>query len=481
VFFGSVDLQAKKEKRNTAMLSRLKEFDLYRRIPKDLTETTTHGTVLSICASVFMLVLFIAELWAFLSTQITTNVVIDPVSDSMLRINFNITVMDLPCEFAIIDVVDVLGTRNDNVTKNINKWQIDENGVRRNYEGRNMEQRDLAHDEHHDIDQLNSNGIHAVPVDQNSFDSWISQHHYTFVNFYAPWCIWCQRLEPVWEAFAEKVEMDRTPVSIVKVDCVANRDLCMNQKIQAFPSLRLFKDGQPQPPDYRSDRTVEAFSEFLTQRLATDEQVARMDPQTKAQHEERRAQMRDDHPGCLMSGFLLVNRVPGNFHIEARSKHHNLNPVMANVSHVVNYLSFGPALSRNGLRRVAEVPSNFFTIESTMPMNDRVYMNSKLHSAWHHYIKVVSTHLEIGSRYQGKDAILAYQMVQSSQIMQYNEEDVPEARFSYDISPMSVVISRKGKRWYEFVTSICAIIGGTFTVISLISSFLNVIFKAKRV
>ena len=204
-------------------MQRFRDIDFYRQIPKELTEKSTHGTILSICASVFMLVLFVAELWAFLSMQISTNVVIDPNTDSMLRINFNITIMDLPCEFAMIDVVDVLGTRNDNVTKNVNKWQIDEKGVRRNYEGRNLEQKDLAHDEHHDLEQLHSNGIHAVPIDQTNFDGWIASHHYTFVNFYAPWCIWCQRLEPVWEAFAERVEADRLPVSIVKVDCVANR------------------------------------------------------------------------------------------------------------------------------------------------------------------------------------------------------------------------------------------------------------------
>jgi hypothetical protein len=58
---------------------------------------------------------------------------------------------------------------------------------------------------------------------------------------------------------------------------------------------------------------------------------------------------------------------------------------------------------------------------------------------------------------------------------------VPEGRFSYDLSPMAVVIKKKGKRWYEFITSICALIGGTFTVVGLLSSFLNVIFKAKKI
>jgi protein disulfide-isomerase-like protein len=464
------------------MMGRMRDFDFYRKIPRDLTESTSHGMFLSYCAAFFMLILFIAELWAFLSMQIHTNVVIDNMNDQLLRINFNITTLDLPCEYAVIDVVDVLGTRSDNVTKNVNKWQIDSAGVRRNYEGRNAEQKDLQHDTHHpDIEELHKGGEQAIPVGEGEFDEYLKTHHYTFVNFYAPWCIWCQRLEPVWEAFAEHIENEQIPISIIKVDCVANNELCMNQKIQAFPTLRVFKEAEPQAPDYRSDRTVDALTEFVRQKLAQDEQVQAMDHETRQLHHERLEQQRDDHPGCLMSGFLLVNRVPGNFHIEARSKHHNLNPAMANISHVVNHLSFGPTLSRNAQRRVDEIPDEFFAQGSSHPIDGNIYTNKDLHTSFHHYIKTVATRFEVGRRYMGKDAILAYQMVESNQLMKYSVEDVPEARFSYDIAPMSVVIQRKGKRWYEFITSICAIIGGTFTVISLLNGFLGVIFKQKRV
>jgi hypothetical protein len=64
--------------------------------------------------------------------------------------------------------------------------------------------------------------------------------------------------------------------------------------------------------------------------------------------------------------------------------------------------------------------------------------------------------------------------------IQYTEEDVPEARFSYDLSPMAVLVKKKGKHWYEFVTSMCALIGGTFTVVGLVSSTLSVLFKSKK-
>ena len=81
-------------------------------------------------------------------------------------------------------------------------------------------------------------------------------------------CIWCQRLEPTWEAMAEEVDAsDDLEVDVAKVDCVANRNLCGAQRIQAFPTLRFFKDGKQYGLDYRQDRTVQALTAFLKQKV----------------------------------------------------------------------------------------------------------------------------------------------------------------------------------------------------------------------
>lgn len=101
-----------------------------------------------------------------------------------------------------------------------------------------------------------------------------------------------------------------------------------------------------------------------------------------------------------------------------RSKHHNINPSLANLSHVVNHLSFGPVLPRNHARALEAIPNEYFDMKSTTPMDDKHYTNNKLHQAFHHYIKVVSTTLTQNTRRRKRDPILAYQMVQSSQIMQ---------------------------------------------------------------
>lgn len=326
------------------MFAGIKNMDFYRKIPRDLTESSMHGSILSVAATIFMITLFILEFWSFVSPEYVSNVVVDPNMDSLLRINFNITVLDVPCEFATIDIVDVLGTREDNVTKNINKWEIDSAGIRRDYHGRNRLQAEILHEDHHNLEELHRNGVHATALNEAEFDEFLQSQPYTFVDFYAPWCIWCQRLEPVWEAFAEEVEKEELQVKVVKVDCTVNSKLCAANQIRAFPSLKLFKGKEHQLPDYSSDRSVAAFLEFTKKRLSMDEQVKQMTAAQLEAHEETKKN-HVVHPGCLMSGFLLVNRVPGNFHIEARSDYHNLNPFNSNLSHVVNWLSFGPMLN----------------------------------------------------------------------------------------------------------------------------------------
>lgn len=274
----------------------------------------------------------------------------------------------------------------------MNRWQLDENGIRRSYEGRNREQADIQHDIHDvDLTEFHRNGVHAIPLDENNFDLWLQTHPYTFVDFFAPWCVWCQRMAPVWELLAESQE-GRGPqgVSIVSVDCVANPNICMRNKVQAFPMMRLFKRTEPLGADYRSDRTLAAFEEFLATQVRMDAHVESLPEEHKRVHLDVQQNQRllSSQPGCLLTGFLLVNRVPGNFHIEARSKHHNLNPLLSNLSHIVNHLSFGPVFTLSETFRMIRIPSNLFTYQSTHRMDGNAYVSTKLHQAFHHHIKV---------------------------------------------------------------------------------------------
>jgi hypothetical protein len=151
---------------------------------------------------------------------------------------------------------------------------------------------------------------------------------------------------------------------------------------------------------------------------------------------------------------------------------------MTNLSHIVESLSFGEPIDmedRKTKRILKQVPDQHRQFK---PMDGGVYITQKFHQAYHHYIKVVSTHLNMGSSYSNK--MMAYQFLEQSQIVFYDEVNVPEARFSYDLSPMSVVVQKEGRKWYDYLTSLCAIIGGTFTTLGLIDAVLYRVLKPKK-
>ena len=106
-------------------------------------------------------------------------------------------------------------------------------------------------------------------------------------------------------------------------------------------------------------------------------------------------------------------------------------------------------------------------------MDATTWILKKAHTAHHHYLNVVTTHF--------KSDLVKYQTLSQSQEVSYDLSDVPSARFNYDIAPMSVQVARKGRKtWYEFVTSVFAIVGGTFTTLGLVDGILYKTFKSKK-
>jgi hypothetical protein len=276
------------------------------------------------------------------------------------------------------------------------------------------------------------------------------------------------------------------PIGVGKVDCMHEADLCRDAKVLAFPTLRWYHSGEAVQPDYKMDRTVQSLIGYAKRKLDMDEKFKEWDKKSgdAADEEERERkrklyqQNRPEHPGCRVSGYLMVNRVPGNFHIEARSKSHNINAAMTNLSHIVHHLSFGDEFEKNSNRVnriLKQVPPEHHQFN---PMDEKTYLTKDFHQAYHHYIKVVSTHLNMGKSKNKR--LMLYQFLEQSQIVFYDEVNVPEARFSYDLSPMSVIVEKEGRHWYDYLTSLCAIIGGTFTSLGLIDAMLYKVLKPKK-
>lgn len=177
----------------------------------------------------------------------------------------------------------------------------------------------------------------------------------------------------------------------------------------------------------------------------------------------------EEGEGCNIYGSLEVNKVAGNFHF-IKSFHQSsihLPDMLAfqedsyNISHKINKLAFGeyyPGIINplDGVHWFQEIPNGmyqyFIKVVPTIYTNIRGYtIQSNQFSVTEHYKSP-----EVGRR------------------------SLPGVFFFYDLSPIKVTFTETHSSFLHFMTNVCAIVGGIFTVAGIVDSFIYHGQKALR-
>ncbi|XP_042303455.1 endoplasmic reticulum-Golgi intermediate compartment protein 1 [Sceloporus undulatus] len=159
--------------------------------------------------------------------------------------------------------------------------------------------------------------------------------------------------------------------------------------------------------------------------------------------------------GCRFEGHFSINKVPGNFHVSTHSA--TAQPQNPDMTHVIHKLSFGDKL------QVQNIHGAFNALEGA----DKLSSNPL---ASHDYIlKIVPTVYEDMS---GKQRYSYQYTVANKEYVAYSHTGriIPAIWFRYDLSPITVKYTERRQPLYRFITTICAIIGGTFTVAGILDS-----------
>ncbi|KAL3107802.1 hypothetical protein niasHT_017034 [Heterodera trifolii] len=110
---------------------------------------------------------------------------------------------------------------------------------------------------------LQEDGIFVLR--DGTFDSFLSQNPTVLVEFYAPWCGHCKQLTPEYVKAAAQLA-DSVPLA--KVDATVETKLAERFKIQGYPTIKLWKDGQTEPTDFDGERDAEGIVQWI--KLKTD-------------------------------------------------------------------------------------------------------------------------------------------------------------------------------------------------------------------
>ncbi|KAA8523715.1 hypothetical protein F0562_010138 [Nyssa sinensis] len=463
---------------------KIKSVDFYRKIPRDLTEASLSGAGLSIIAAFSMVFLFGMELNNYLTVSTSTSVIVDKSSDGeFLRIDFNISFPALSCEFASVDVSDVLGTNRLNITKTIRKYSIDSD-LRPT--GSEFHSGPISKDIKHGDEVDEEYGEGSIQVNAHNFDRIAHHHPILVINFYAPWCPWSNRLKPSWEKAAKILrerydpEMDGR-ILLGKVDCTEEVELCRRNHIQAYPSIRIFRKGSDvrdnhghhDHESYYGDRDTDslvATMESLVAPIPLESQRLALENKSNTSTDDtKRPAPRAG--GCRIEGFVRVKKVPGNLVISTHSGAHSFDASQINVSHVISHLSFGKKISprmMSDMKRVLPyLGGSHDKLEGWASIIDPD--DTKANVTIEHYLQIVKTEVVTRS-YRGNN-LVEYEYTAHSSLI--HSPDIPVAKFHFELSPMQVLITEDPKSFSHFITNICAIIGGVFTVAGILDSILH--------
>lgn len=176
--------------------------------------------------------------------------------------------------------------------------------------------------------------------------------------------------------------------------------------------------------------------------------------------------------GCRVHGFLHVNKVQGNFHFAPgksfQTDHMHIHDLAAlsfqnsfDLSHKITRLSFGQEYP--GLVNPLDGAEKTWRLSGS--------------AMYQYYIKIVPT------AYKSTDG----DVINSNQfsVTEHERQLTPNSRgglpgvfFLYDFSPIMVSFQEHNTSFAHFLTSLCAIVGGIFTVAGIIDSFIYHLMKS---
>jgi hypothetical protein len=388
----------------TDFFSRLKVLDAYPKLHEEVKVKTFSGAAVSVCALIFIIVLFISELTYYLSVEKVDHLFVDTSRGEKLQINFDVTFPRIPCSLLSVDAMDVSGSHQLDVSHHITKKSLDSSGNPLGVEvkqelGHSLKESDVTglKDDHH-TDPATGQAVKAEPpVDKTKLPGYCGSC-YGAQEYEGQCCNTCDDVKTVYR-----------------------------------------KKG------------------WAVSNLGTIEQCEHAGDSAQ---EYKAALERGE--GCQMQGFLQVNRVAGNFHFAPgksfQHAHMHIHDLAAfssgefNVSHRVNRLSFGadyPGIVNplDGMaKHLAEGSGGgmFMYYAKVVPTN-------------YHYLdgKVIDTN--------------QFSVTEHFRTVKKTEgQGLPGVFIFYELSPIMVQFTETQKSLAHFLTQLCAILGGVFTVAGMI-------------
>ena len=101
----------------------------------------------------------------------------------------------------------------------------------------------------------------VIILNSANIEQALKEFKYLVIEFYAPWCGHCKKLQPEYNKAATTLKNQKSTVRLAKVDGNAENELLEKYKIEGFPTLKFFVDGKEE--QYHGGRTEQSIIKWL--------------------------------------------------------------------------------------------------------------------------------------------------------------------------------------------------------------------------
>ncbi|KAG0309455.1 hypothetical protein BGZ98_002340 [Dissophora globulifera] len=370
-------------------LSRFKNFDAYAKTLDDFRVKTSTGAAVTLVSACIIFILLLGEFFDYRSIHLESSLVVDGGRKEKMSIDFDITFPKIPCYILTLDVMDVAGEHQSDITHSVYKVQLSPDGT--------------------EVKRERSKNLGNTGPDPKE----VSEDH----------CGSC---------------------------------------------------GGAQPPESGCCYTCDDVRQAYVRSGWSFNHPEGIEQCVREGYLEKMAEQADQ--GCRMHGQLTVNKVAGNFHIAPGRSFQRMN---MHVHDIQQYLEHGLDFSHH----IKQLSFGETIPNVHNPLDDQTVNNAEGLYMFQYYIKVVGTTY----KYLNKRPVKTnqYSVTQFNRNLQFKDalgqvhqpNGLPGVFFNFDISPMMVVQVEERKSFTSFLTGVCAIVGGIFTVASIID---GAIWRAER-
>ncbi|CCE85523.1 Piso0_005124 [Millerozyma farinosa CBS 7064] len=103
----------------------------------------------------------------------------------------------------------------------------------------------------------------VVKLTANEYKEFIESNPYVLAEFFAPWCGYCKMLGPEFSKAADKLNESQPDIKLAQVDCTEEEELCTENGIRGYPTLKVFSGSPEKIEDYSGPRNADGIVDYM--------------------------------------------------------------------------------------------------------------------------------------------------------------------------------------------------------------------------